>query len=138
MAARRAAGGRGSSRPRCWRSWSWDSCRRWLSPRGPSPTRYVFQPFLYSRAYVDYDLVPAFFADLKRRPPSLIVDSSPDADEFTPRPSLASVGRSWPAGSDEFTRQWDEVGRWLHGNYRLSGSLPQSGWLIYTRRTVTE
>ncbi len=99
-----------------------------------SPTRYVFQPFLYSRAYLDYDLVPTFLSDLRRDPPALILDSSPDADASTPKPPLSSVGRGWPGGDDEFARQWGSVGTWVRENYELTGRLPASGWLVYERR----
>ena len=101
-----------------------------------SPTRFVYQPYLYD-ATTGQDLVPEFLNDLKAHPPTMIIDTSPSSERYLERPSMESVvdGR-WPDGEDaDFQAAWRQVGDFLRDNYTLVEDLPFApGWKVYALR----
>lgn len=103
-----------------------------------SPTRFVFQPYLYDPGYGD-GLVRQFLVDLQTHPPAMIVDTSPSSGPFVERPSVAAVEAGWPKdGPRQFDAAWGEVGRYLRKNYALEEDLPFAPhWMIYIRNSGT-
>lgn len=98
-----------------------------------TPTRFVFQPYLYDAIFGD-TLVLEFLQDLRARPPVMIVDTSPSSAPYIERPSIASVESTWPAGQSDFQAAWRQVGAYLRRHYRLVETLPYvPGWKVYAR-----
>ena len=100
-----------------------------------SPTRYVFQPFLYNQSYGD-GLVSRFLSDLKAHPPVMILDSSPSSAPLLERPSIAAVETGeWPGGDARgYKAAWEAVGAYFRDHYRLVRALPAAPyWKVYVR-----
>jgi Dolichyl-phosphate-mannose-protein mannosyltransferase len=99
-----------------------------------TPTRFVFQPYLYRAAYGD-TLVREFLSDLQARPPVMIVDTSPSSVLYAERPSIAAVESTWPQSQPaDFQAAWRRLGSYLRGHYRLVETLPyEPHWKVYVR-----
>jgi len=98
-----------------------------------TPTRFVFQPFLYEATFGDA-FVREFLNDLRAHPPVLIVDTSPSSAAYVERPSIASVESTWPAGRSDFEVAWRQVGAYLSSHYRPAETLPYDPyWKVYVR-----
>lgn len=100
-----------------------------------SPTRFVYQPYLYEAGFGD-TLVREFLDDLRSRPPTLIIDTSPSSAPYLERPSLAALGTTWPADRPaDFAAAWREVAAHLKENYeRVSTLSDPPGWIVYRLR----
>ncbi|MBN1461265.1 MAG: glycosyltransferase family 39 protein [Armatimonadetes bacterium] len=97
-----------------------------------SPTRFVYQPYLYEAAFGD-SLVRAFLADLRAHPPALIIDTSPSSSPYLERPSIAAVQGAWSERQPaDFGSAWRDVGTYLRDNYHQVSTLPhEPHWVVY-------
>lgn len=100
-----------------------------------TPTRFVFQPYLYDAAFGD-TLVREFLSDLQAHPPAMIIDTSPSSTLYVERPSIAAVESTWPQNQPAaFQAAWQQVGTYFEAHYRLVSTLPYDpGWIVYEHR----
>ncbi len=99
-----------------------------------SPSRFVYQYPLYTPGYQDGGMIEDFLGDIKRTPPTLIIDTSP-SNEFIP-PIERSAREKWVLSSKSYRMlpEMEVVFEYIAANYVLEERIGQNQWLVYARR----
>jgi hypothetical protein len=101
-----------------------------------SPTRYVYQygP-LYTRGYAASSRVAELLGDVERNRPVLILDASLDSPVTPP---LDSAGlQAWTSPDAQYIPppELARVVAFIEANYVRAGTVPETGWPVWKRRT---
>lgn len=99
-----------------------------------SPTSLVYQYPLFTRGYDPTPLAEQLLADLKARPPDLIIDTAMQNERIPPIDPVLRKGWIKQHGPDGLHPKVAEAVDYIDAHYTYLGILRGSRWVTYARR----
>lgn len=112
--------------------WGAEPAVNFLADR-PVPTRYSYLAPLQTTRYTTAAMIDEFQSDLQRRPPALIIDTSPM--QATHMPIATALRKRWrPEPGYVPRRELVRVTDWIEAEYEIRGLLMPNRWILWEHR----